>query len=223
MLAAGVMLVLAWIAQVVVIFGVGYRGPALYDEQHFHLPTIRTFAEQLPMPDLSDYLVATSPGYHLVMAAVFDATHLGDQWLRLIGGQFAVLAVVIMAWWFGKRVAWWLAVALSAGANFIARGFSGDPNGVARLLVEAVRHPGFSFVQILSPCVTFRPEQRGWKDLVEPVAVEPTSDPAVAGKRILGDSGLAVGVLYVGSRPAYHTPAEAKASRLAKIEETFAL
>jgi len=142
MLAAGVMLVLAWIAQVVVIFGVGYRGPALYDEQHFHLPTIRTFAEQLPTPDLSDYLVATSPGYHLVMAVVFDATHLGDQWLRLIGGQFAVLAVVIMAWWFGKRVAWWLAVALSApiwiSPYFFASSVLALPEGAAWLGVFAI-------------------------------------------------------------------------------------
>ena len=50
-----------------------------------------------------------------------------------------------------------LVIALASGANFVARCFSGDPNGTAQTLVEAIRHPGFSFVQILSPCVTFRP------------------------------------------------------------------
>ncbi|MEO5337360.1 MAG: 2-oxoacid:ferredoxin oxidoreductase subunit beta [Magnetospirillum sp. WYHS-4] len=116
-----------------------------------------------------------------------------------------------------------LAVALSAGANFIARSFSGDPNEVARLIVEAVRHPGFSFLQILSPCVTFRPEQRGWKDAVRPAPIEPTSDPAVAGKRLMSDDGFNTGILYLGNRPAYETPMEAKTSRLAKIENAFSL
>ncbi|HED53386.1 MAG TPA: hypothetical protein ENJ00_04205 [Phycisphaerales bacterium] len=142
MLAAGVMLALAWIAQIVVIFGVGYRGPALYDEQHFHLPTIRSFAEQLPAPDLSDYLVATSPGYHLVMAAVERALALPDQGLRLIGGQFAVLAVVLLAWWFGRRVAWWLAVALAVpiwiSPYFFASSVLALPEGAAWLGVFVI-------------------------------------------------------------------------------------
>jgi 2-oxoglutarate ferredoxin oxidoreductase subunit beta len=36
-----------------------------------------------------------------------------------------------------------LVIALASGANFIARAFSGDPNGTAAMLVEAIRHPGF--------------------------------------------------------------------------------
>jgi pyruvate/2-oxoacid:ferredoxin oxidoreductase beta subunit len=38
----------------------------------------------------------------------------------------------------------------------------------AALLAEAVRHPGFSFVEVLSPCVTFRPDQRSWKERAHP-------------------------------------------------------
>ena len=59
-----------------------------------------------------------------------------------------------------------LVVALASGANFIARCFSGDPNQTADVLVEAIKHPGFSFVEILSPCVTFRPDEKAWKDQV---------------------------------------------------------
>ena len=57
-----------------------------------------------------------------------------------------------------------LVIALASGANFVARAFSGDPNGTAAILVEAVRHPGFSFVEVLSPCVTFRPDQRSGRN-----------------------------------------------------------
>ena len=56
-----------------------------------------------------------------------------------------------------------LVIALASGANFVARAFSGEPNETADILVEAIRHPGFSFVEILSPCVTFRPDEREWK------------------------------------------------------------
>ncbi len=96
-----------------------------------------------------------------------------------------------------------LVVALASGANFIARAFSGDPNGTAGLLAEAIRHPGFSFIEILSPCVTFRPEQRAWKDLAHPAKVAATADPVQAARRILTDDGFNVGVLYKGNRPAF--------------------
>ena len=58
-----------------------------------------------------------------------------------------------------------LVIALASGANFIARCFAGHPNETANIIVEAIRHPGFSFVEVLSPCVTFRPGQREWKNL----------------------------------------------------------
>jgi 2-oxoglutarate ferredoxin oxidoreductase subunit beta len=113
-----------------------------------------------------------------------------------------------------------LVIALASGANFIARGFSGDPNGCARLIAEAVRHPGFSFVEILSPCVTFRPDQRAWKDLVRPAPVAPTDDLARAARRLMTDDGFNLGVLYKGNRPAY-APAGARRAPLAELAKEF--
>ncbi|HRA62297.1 MAG TPA: thiamine pyrophosphate-dependent enzyme, partial [Burkholderiaceae bacterium] len=46
-----------------------------------------------------------------------------------------------------------LVIALASGANFVARAFAGDQNGTADMIAQAVRHPGFSFIEILSPCV----------------------------------------------------------------------
>lgn len=89
------------------------------------------------------------------------------------------------------------AIALASGATFIARGFSGDPNGITRLLVEAIEHPGFSFVQVLSPCTTFRPEQKEWKKMVHPFdEQEPTANPVEAAQRIQADDGMSTGMLY---------------------------
>ena len=48
-----------------------------------------------------------------------------------------------------------IAVALSAGATFVARAFSGDGKHFAQIMEAAIAHKGFSFVDALSPCVTF--------------------------------------------------------------------
>ncbi len=116
-----------------------------------------------------------------------------------------------------------LVIALASGANFVARCFSGDPNGTARTIVEAVRHPGFSFVQVLSPCVTFRPDEKEWKGMVHPAPVEPTDDPARAARRIMTDDGFNVGVLYRGARAPYPTPEGGGDTALASLDAEFAL
>ncbi|TVQ43986.1 MAG: 2-oxoacid:ferredoxin oxidoreductase subunit beta [Gammaproteobacteria bacterium] len=88
-----------------------------------------------------------------------------------------------------------LEIALSAGAGFIARGFSGDPNGLARLLAEAIEYPGFAFLQVLSPCITYRPEQLEYKALVS-AGFEPLADRNAAFRRLLTDDGFTTGLLY---------------------------
>jgi 2-oxoglutarate ferredoxin oxidoreductase subunit beta len=115
-----------------------------------------------------------------------------------------------------------LVIALASGANFVARGFSGDPSGCAKLIAEGIRHPGFSFIEIMSPCVTFRPDQRGWKGKVRPSPVGPTDDAARAARRIMTDDGFNIGVLYAGGRAPYQ-PRLAMTSTLAEIEQEFAV
>lgn len=43
----------------------------------------------------------------------------------------------------------------SAGASFIARSFSGDPSHLKETLREAIEHQGFSFIEVMQPCVTW--------------------------------------------------------------------
>ena len=116
-----------------------------------------------------------------------------------------------------------LVIALASGDNFIARGFSGDPNGTAAIIAQAIRHPGFSFVEILSPCVTFRPEQKSWKEIVRAAPVEPTDDPALAARRIMTDDGFNIGVLYAGHRNPYPARVGSAARSVADLEREFEL
>ena len=115
-----------------------------------------------------------------------------------------------------------LVIALASGANFVARGFSGDPNGTAAIIAQAIRHPGFSFVEVLSPCVTFRPEQKLWKEAIHPAPVAETDDPARAARRIMSDDGFNVGVLYAGNRTVY-APLPKASATVADLESEFEL
>jgi len=45
--------------------------------------------------------------------------------------------------------------ALSAGATYVARGFSGDPMHLAEMIKGGIAHKGFAFIDAISPCVTF--------------------------------------------------------------------
>jgi len=114
-----------------------------------------------------------------------------------------------------------LVIALASGANFIARCSSSDSNGTARVIMEAIRHPGFSMVQVLSPCVTFRPEQREWRNLVQVAPVAATSDPAQAARRLLTDEGLFTGILFRGNRPPYQPALETSIDNLAELDGEF--
>lgn len=47
------------------------------------------------------------------------------------------------------------ALALQLGADFVGRSFSGDKEQLVPLIKAAISHPGFAFIDVLSPCVTF--------------------------------------------------------------------
>lgn len=116
-----------------------------------------------------------------------------------------------------------LVIAMASGANFIARGFSGDPNGTAKLIVEAIETPGFSFVEVLSPCVTFRPDQRDWKGVVRPAPVDPTEEIGQAARRLMTDDGFNTGVLYKGHRRPYALAEQVSSAELGSVERQFSV
>src|SRR5512134_737612 len=50
---------------------------------------------------------------------------------------------------------------LGYGAHFVAQGTPADMAGLAAMVEEAIRFPGFAFINVQSPCVTFgEPEQQ---------------------------------------------------------------
>ncbi len=51
-----------------------------------------------------------------------------------------------------------LALALTAGATFVARAYANDRRQLKEIIKEAVNHTGFALIDILQPCVTFNKE-----------------------------------------------------------------
>ena len=56
-----------------------------------------------------------------------------------------------------------VSTALSLGATYIARSFSGDKEQLVPLIQGALKHDGFSLVDVISPCVTFNDHEGSTK------------------------------------------------------------
>jgi 2-oxoglutarate ferredoxin oxidoreductase subunit beta len=47
------------------------------------------------------------------------------------------------------------ALAITQGASYVAQGFSGDISHLTTLIEDAIKHKGFSLVNVFQPCITF--------------------------------------------------------------------
>jgi 2-oxoglutarate ferredoxin oxidoreductase subunit beta len=54
-------------------------------------------------------------------------------------------------------------VAISLGASFVARSFSGDKDQLVPLLKAGLMHRGFAMIDVISPCVTFNDHEGSTK------------------------------------------------------------
>lgn len=93
-----------------------------------------------------------------------------------------------------------LALAIQAGATFVARGYSGKMKELVELIGKAIDHPGYSFVQVISPCVTFHDiyekAREGQKSLE---ADHDTSDQMAALIAAMGEPFI-TGIFYETTR-----------------------
>jgi 2-oxoglutarate ferredoxin oxidoreductase subunit beta len=54
-------------------------------------------------------------------------------------------------------------LALTLGATFVGRGFSGDKSQLVPMLKAGLAHKGFAFIDVISPCVTFNDHEGSTK------------------------------------------------------------
>jgi len=100
-----------------------------------------------------------------------------------------------------------VALMLSYGATYVARGFSSQQKDLTQLIEGGIRHKGFSFIHVLSPCVTFNKAvgYDYYKEHVKPLPKEHRTDDLYDAIRLTGDppDTFFLGLFYEVDRPSY--------------------
>jgi 2-oxoglutarate/2-oxoacid ferredoxin oxidoreductase subunit beta len=100
-------------------------------------------------------------------------------------------------------------MALTAGATFLAQGFSTDLKELTELIEAGIKHEGFSLINVYSPCVTYnKVNTYDWykENLTSLSAVEgyDPSDRDMAMQTVMKYKGLIKGLIYQNTeRPSY--------------------
>ncbi|MDP5273521.1 2-oxoacid:ferredoxin oxidoreductase subunit beta [Chengkuizengella axinellae] len=94
-----------------------------------------------------------------------------------------------------------LELALSSGATFVAQSFSSNLKEMTNIIEEGIKHDGFSFINVFSPCVTFNKiNTYDWfkENIVSVEDIEnyDSSDRIMAMSKLMENDGMLTGVIY---------------------------
>src|SRR6059036_1734214 len=95
-----------------------------------------------------------------------------------------------------------ISLALAAGATFVARGFSGEQKQLTDLIKQGIEHPGFSFLDVFSPCVTYNYDNtyQWFRPRVKKLEDDPAYDSAdwmaAMGKSLLWGEEIPIGKFF---------------------------
>lgn len=103
-------------------------------------------------------------------------------------------------------------MAIASGATFVGRGFSAEPQKLADLIVDGIKHPGFSFIDVYSPCPTFNKVNtfKTYKELVTPLPADhDPADSIQAMHYAKSENPLYLGVFHRREAPTFGQQVEA--------------
>jgi 2-oxoglutarate ferredoxin oxidoreductase subunit beta len=121
-----------------------------------------------------------------------------------------------------------LAMLIAYGATFVGQGYSGKPKELTDLVVKAMEHKGFAFLNVLSPCITFYNTYKVIPPRLREVPKEhDVSDRAAAFALALETEHVQLGVFYQTVRPTFEDGVaevmrKAQATSPPRLEEIFA-
>ena len=100
-----------------------------------------------------------------------------------------------------------LLIALSAGATFVARGFSGDIPYLSNLIAEGIKHRGIALIDVLQPCVTYRKDlpYEPYQKMIYKLETEghDSTNLEAAMKKSQETARWPIGIFYKEERPIY--------------------
>lgn len=100
-----------------------------------------------------------------------------------------------------------IAVAVAMHAGFVGRSFSGMPDHLSKLLVQAISHQGFSLVDVLQPCVSFnKVNTYAWfKERCYELTTDYDPTDWTVSMKTAAEWGkkIPIGLIYKNNRPAF--------------------
>lgn len=92
-------------------------------------------------------------------------------------------------------------MALTAGATFVAQGFSSDLKQLTELIERGIEHKGFAFINVFSPCVTYNKiNTYDWfkehLTRLDEIDGYDSSNRILAMKTLMENNGLVTGIIY---------------------------
>jgi 2-oxoglutarate ferredoxin oxidoreductase subunit beta len=102
-----------------------------------------------------------------------------------------------------------IAMAISLGATFVARGYSAKTPHLTELIEEGIKHKGFSLIDVLQPCVTFNQlnTYKWYNKRIYDVSAEPGFNPenmiASFEKSLEWGDRIPIGIIHKSKRPSY--------------------
>ena len=120
-----------------------------------------------------------------------------------------------------------IAMALAYDISFVARAYSGKNKELEQLICKALHHRGFSFIDVISPCITY---YNTYKQLPPQLASVPEDhdvrNRAKAFELALKDDKIYLGLFYQNERPSFEERLRAvvdqsEQSGIPRLDEIF--
>jgi len=102
-----------------------------------------------------------------------------------------------------------LELVLASGATFIARGYALKIEHLKNLIKKAIEHKGFSFIEILQPCITFFDDRKFYEERIYELKNEDLDSKEKALMKIKewdysnGEGKIPLGVFYETKKPTF--------------------
>ncbi|HVP99892.1 MAG TPA: thiamine pyrophosphate-dependent enzyme [Candidatus Thermoplasmatota archaeon] len=119
-----------------------------------------------------------------------------------------------------------LTLLMEVGATFVARGYAGKIDHLTELIVKAVEHEGFSFIDVLQPSVVFNDTYKEYNERVQILEKQPASYEEAVQLAKLRDGKLPIGIFYQVTKPVFHrglygeqNPVKNRESRQGRLEK----
>jgi len=100
-----------------------------------------------------------------------------------------------------------LALAITMGATFVARGFVGEKEQLVELMKQAITHKGYALLDIFQPCVVFNKINtfQWYKEHTYklPGSYDPTDRATAMQMAFEWEAGIPLGILYKEEKPTY--------------------